>query len=293
MKFELVKTLTSDNLRLNGLFAEGKTTNSAVLFIHGFEGDFYSHKWIVMLGEAMAEQGISFLTAQHRGTAKQQELITRHGKAHNAGSYFERLEEAYLDIDAWISFLERRGIEEVILAGHSLGTIKVVRYLFEGNKVSVVRKLVLLCPFDKNWLVKHTAQEIAGTSLEELVAIAEHNVKEGKGEQLAPNLFDEVPHSFANYLSWADQSEIGRMFDFHEAKYTFPLLTKIQIPVKIIVGTSDEFFHPSNPQHPEEAMNILLTKIPKSEGRLLQGARHSFKGYEEEMVREVVEFVEE
>jgi predicted alpha/beta hydrolase family esterase len=34
------------------------------------------------------------------------------------------------------------------LQGHSLGTFKIVRYLFEGKYADKINKLILLAPFD-------------------------------------------------------------------------------------------------------------------------------------------------
>ena len=64
----------------------------------------------------------------------------------------ELLEEAHLDISAWIKFLLDEGYQEIILQGHSLGTIKVIRYLFEGEYKNKISKLILLAPFEKHAL---------------------------------------------------------------------------------------------------------------------------------------------
>ena len=48
-----------------------------------------------------------------------------------------------------------QGYSEFILAGHSLGTIKSVRYLFEGEYADTIRSLILLAPFDKMDILKN------------------------------------------------------------------------------------------------------------------------------------------
>jgi pimeloyl-ACP methyl ester carboxylesterase len=80
------------------------------------------------------------------------------------------------------------------------------------------------------------------------------------------------------------------MFEFCSKDYDFPVLKKIKIPTKIIVGSKDEYFYPSNPKHPEGAMGILLKNITNSTGKIIDGAIHSFKPHEDVMVREVGEF---
>ncbi len=81
------------------------------------------------------------------------------------------------------------------------------------------------------------------------------------------------------------------MFEFCSKNYDFPILRQIKIPVKIIVGEKDEYFHLSNKDHPEEAMSILLKNIPNSQGVIIPGARHSYKPHEDIMAKEVIKFI--
>ena len=103
----------------------------------------------------------------------------------------------------------------------------------------------------------------------------------------------EVYLSYQTFISWYKQDGLGRMFEFCSSDYKFPILNKISIPTKIIVGTKDEFFYQSNPEHSEQALNILLKNIRNSKGVLIKNAPHSFAPYEKEMANEVIEFVVE
>ena len=138
--------------------------------------------------------------------------------------------------------------------------------------------------------MKNAANQINKT-LEELIKIAKSKVENGKGNELAPYGFDDVPHSYQNFVSWADQSDFGRMFDFHDNEYTFPLLRKIQIPLKVIVGDKDEFFNPSNPENPMEAIKILQKYIQDVDYDLIKGSTHSYKDYEKVLIDSILNFV--
>jgi pimeloyl-ACP methyl ester carboxylesterase len=80
------------------------------------------------------------------------------------------------------------------------------------------------------------------------------------------------------------------MFDFSDAAYDFPVLRSIEVPVKVIVGSKDAIFHPTNPDHPEEAMGILLRHLRLGYGKIIEGAPHSFYGFEEELADEILDF---
>jgi pimeloyl-ACP methyl ester carboxylesterase len=69
------------------------------------------------------------------------------------------------------------------------------------------------------------------------------------------------------------------------------LLNKIQIPVKVIVGTKDEYFHPTNPKHTEEAAKILEDNIKECEVNLINDAGHQYIGYEDVLAKSVLEFI--
>lgn len=291
MPTELIQVYTADNLKLSGLFFRGEKDKPVVIYLHGFEGDFFTHKWISMIGEKLVSEGKSFLSIQTRGTAISSVLQTKSGVWKYLGSHYEKLEESDLDIDAWVNFLIEEGYENIILSGHSLGTYKAIYYLFSDSKYkNKIQKLLLLCPFDKNWLLKNAAKEI-NSNVEELIKKAEEKVVEGKSDEIAPYGFDDVPHSYANFLSWARNDDLGKVFDFHDKEYDFPILQKISIPTKVICGTKDEFIHPANPENPEVAMEILQNKIPNVETKFIENAGHSFWGFEEEMVEEVNKFV--
>lgn len=293
MKAELVKTTTEDNLFLNGLFVEGDKQKPAMIFIHGFEGDFYSHKFISTLGEEFARNNYTFLSVQTRGTGQKIELVQTDFEPRFIGSHLELLEEAFLDIDAWVKFLLDKGYSNIILSGHSLGTIKSVRYLFEGKYKDKIKKLILFAPFDKNG----AEDKFTKGKWKEYVEIAKKKVEEGKGEDYIPmdstDPWDEINISYQTYASWYSQDDIGCMFDFYRQDYNFPTLNKIQIPVQFIVGSKDDFFNATNPENSQEALDILLKNISNSTWEIINGAGHTFNGYEEELVKDVLDFINE
>lgn len=286
-KNKIVRVASLDGLYLYGYFAP-KNGKVALLHIHGFEGNFYENEFVWSIGGKLDKMGITFLTANTRGNGKDTNFNTTKNKIVRVGGHYESLDDAYLDIDAWIKFLMDEGYGEIYLQGHSLGTIKSVRYLFEGKYKDKVKKLILICPFDGKAMIDRDIKK----DINELVKKAEEKVKQGKGEELASEEFETVGMSYKTYVSWYQRNDFGRMFEFCNKDYDFPLLQKIKIPTKVIVGSKDEFFHTSNPNHPEEAVKIMLDKIPNSEGKIIQKAPHSFIGFENELAEEMSDFVQ-
>jgi pimeloyl-ACP methyl ester carboxylesterase len=287
MKAELVKSITADDLILNGLLVEGNKDKPVLLMIHGFESDFFSHKFIESISNELSQNDLSFLTVQTRGSFIKQEVFQPDGEVIYGGCEVELLNEAYLDIDAWVKFLADRGFTNIVLSGHSLGTIKSVRYMFEGKYKDNIKSLILFCPFDKNGEM----EVIRNETWRENVIEAKKMIDAGRGREMTPAKWHEIHTSYQTYYSWYFEDDFGCMFDFYRKDYDFPILKKINVPVHIIVGTKDEFFHITNPEHPEEAMNILIKNLEHGTGELIEDAMHVFRGYEEIVAEEVLKFM--
>jgi len=288
MNLQLVRTPTSDNLFLNALYSPGDTSKPAVLFIHGFCGDFYSNTFFHKIREQLQSQNIASLAIQTRGTGILTEFFTEDGEGREIGSYYEKLEEAHLDISAWIEFLHAQGYKDIILAGYSLGTIKAVRYLFEGKYADLVKKLVLLAPFDKNGYM----ERLIPGSLKDYVKIAEQMVQQGKGLAFVPPHMEDYPMSYQTYVSWYKDSDLSSMWDFYRGdEYNFPAMSKISVPTSIVVGDADDFFYIPELTTLEKTKEILHKYIKNLELTIIPGAEHSFVEFEERVAQSVVTFI--
>ncbi len=284
---KLLQITTSDGLYLHGYYAPSEDKRLGVLYIHGMEGNFYQDNFIHILADKFEEDGVGLLTVNTRGNGKETDLNTVDGNIKRIGSRYELLDESHLDITDWIKFLISEDYKEIILMGHSAGAVKVVRYLFEGELKEKVNKIILLSPIDPlGYRIAKGRNDIEG-----FLKKAQTKVDEGKGDELVTSEFDHDILSYKTFISWYKQDELGRMFEFCTKDYDFPILKQIKIPTKIIVGSKDEYFHPGNLEHPEEAMEILLKNIPYSIGKIIEGAVHSFKPHEEVMAKEVCSFV--
>src|SRR3989344_4535069 len=112
--YNLVRVETKDKLLLRGLYVEGNKTKPAVIHIHGFQGDFFTQEFAKKIALKLRDNKIGFISAQNRGTGIESEIYatTKEGWKLGGASY-ELLEEAYLDIDAWVKFLLDQGHKDI------------------------------------------------------------------------------------------------------------------------------------------------------------------------------------
>lgn len=287
--YTLIQVSTEDELILNGLYQAGEKQKAACLFVHGFTGDFYSQPFFHAIAGALREQGNALVLAQHRGTGLHTEFLKVGGGDAQLGSYYERLEDAHLDITALVKFLKEEGYEKIVLMGHSLGTIKIVRYLFEGAFRSSVEKLVLLAPFDKNAFIVRKA----GARWDEFLKAAHKKIAAGKGEEVVrvPE-YEDFPLSYQTFYSWYQKDDLSCMWDFYRTDYDFPVLHKIEVPVLAILGERDQFVtYPEFNETAETALSIMKKHLPHAETLHLLDCNHTFKGQEEAVASATAAFV--
>lgn len=287
MTGQLVTTNTADSLLLSGFLTEGDKQKPVVLYIHGWCGDFFSNPYIPVLATELSKIGSAFLSVQTRGMGNKYSVSVPEGHKIIGGEY-ELLEEAHLDISAWVQFLKTAGYQKIVLMGHSLGTHKIVRAALECENAADIGGLILLSPFDKMFLLEKASPGQRDMHLE----IAQKMIAEKRGEEMIPTDWCFFQVSYQTFLSSYGENDFTHMFDFSKENYQFPVLKKITIPTHVIVGSQDEYFYQSNPMHPEEAMNMLLKNLADSSGKIIVGAKHRYVGHEQEVAQEVIHFLE-
>lgn len=287
----LIHTTTSDDLQLSALqYGDIQGDNQrAVIYVHGFTGDFYTWPFSSEMGKSIAEKGGMLLAIQTRGTGLYTEFLkTSRLEEKYIGSYYEILEEAYLDIDAWILWLQSQGIKEVVLAGHSLGTLKVTRYLFEGTYTQLVKKISLLGPFDKNAYV----EQKSGEKWHEHVNYALKMMEEGKGQEIIPSTFDDFPMTYQTFYSWYRPSELNEMWDFYRMNsYDFPLWKKVSLPVQIITSADDESLDYPQFYKKDQAYDCMKKHIAGVEIVVSPSGGHCFLGQDTFVAKKFCQFV--
>jgi len=115
MTYEHIQVTTKDELILNGLFLTGDKYKEACIFVHGFTSDFYIHKLYHAIAKEMKVSGNALILAQNRGTGMHTEFMTSNSGWRYVGSFYEKIEEAHLDISAFVSYLLDQGYQKINL----------------------------------------------------------------------------------------------------------------------------------------------------------------------------------
>ncbi len=142
---ELVHTITSDKLKLDGAWYPGPDSNTtAILLLHGVGGNFYSSSLLDRFAAALTQLDLSVLRANTRG----HDLVSLaqvNGRFRWEGAAFETVSRCTRDIAAWLAFLREHNLRRLIVLGHSLGALKAI-YAAADDPAATPDAIVALSP---------------------------------------------------------------------------------------------------------------------------------------------------
>ncbi|MGI6549791.1 MAG: alpha/beta hydrolase [Syntrophomonadales bacterium] len=143
MKAEMVAIKAEDGVLLHGAYYEGREDNPAVVLLPGAAMNFYTGVG-AFLPAALAENGFACLNINHRG----HDVGTAPDPVNPRviGAIFDCFEDCVLDIRAMVDFLEKRGANKIVLAGHSQGALKILYALREEKMESVAGVIIMSAP---------------------------------------------------------------------------------------------------------------------------------------------------
>jgi len=288
MKTRFLRVVTKDKLILQGLLYEpDKSTDRVILHIHGMAGNFYENRFLDSMAEVFTKNGWAFLSVNTRGHDLIADFPISGTKEEfkRIGNFREKFEECVLDIEAWMDFIDKTGYKNIILQGHSLGSVKAVYYLAKTGDTRV-SKLVLASPPDIVGLAE------AEKDHKDLLKLSKKMISEGRGEEMLPKLIWNWYCLSANtYVDFGERGNPIDVFNTH-SKDKPSVLEKIKIPALAFLGSKDD----AAILPMKEALKIIKKKAkncPRFNIQIVEGAPHSYFGYEREVAEMISDWLKE
>ena len=277
MKTKFVRVITEDKLILSGnLYSPDLPSKKVILHIHGMGGSFYENRFLDFMANEFTAKGYSFLCVNNRGAGYFSDFPMAGEKESykHIGNAYEKFEECVYDIRAGIDFLEEEGYTEIILQGHSLGSVKVAYYVAKTHDARV-SKLILVSPSDMVGLAEDKDHAKRYTLSKDLVA-------QGRGDEILPELlWNSYRLSAATYINLSERKSAVDVFNTYD-KEAPSCIGEIVIPVLAILGgTDDAAILPI-----EEALEVIKAKAKKApifDTAIVAKAPHSYFGYEKQL----------
>ena len=245
-------------------------------------GNFYSNPFYYNVGDTLNSAGIDFVYAQTCDAFGQMRSVDVYTEEQVLiGSWNERFSYTVDDVGAWVNYAEHVGYEHVVLAGHSLGANKVIRYLSKTNDPRVDRFL-LLSPCN----VRH----LTGVVTPKERAVVRTMVERGKGQEMLPfALLGWIECVADTAADWLFSDELDNVHV--EPNADFAQVARIGHEGALLIGTYDTFTYGD----PAGFLTNINDHFPHPEHNkivFIEGTGHTYQQKEQEMADNVLELVQ-
>jgi len=282
MHVELVRTQTTDGLRLDGALravSDGQVREKpAVMVLHGVGGNFYSQGTLEPTINLLHAAGYPTLAINTRGHDSVFGAQLG-GVRKRLGAAYEIVDDCKLDLAAWIKLLLARGHERIMLLGHSLGAIKAI-YAQAGDQHPNVAAVIAVSPPRLSYTAFMNAQE--SSLFFDSMAIARELAKEGAGDELFTAKFPfPLLISADSYIDKYGPAERYNILEFTH---------QLRCPALFVYGTK-ELTHGGIAF---AGMPEALAKLPSLATReiiTIEGADHFYAGVQEQLASRVGEWL--
>jgi len=285
--------LATDGVILNGLLYESKEkTQEIILSVHGMGSNCFKKRDEIIANKAN-EEGIDYFCFNNRGSE-----IVKYIKKEMAGKKEEKLGgtayedilESYEDIVGAILKVKELGYQDIYLQGHSLGSTKIVYTYHElqdekrEDILENIKGILLLSLID----IPSSLKFYLGDKFETYLEFAQKSEKEGKALTFMPKESFIHPISCKTFLRYAqDNQEID--FAQYGKDTALKKLNLIIKPLFMRWGNEQEMIL-QTAEELVETVNKSITN-PKKDIAFIEGANHSYKGKEEILAQQIIEFI--
>lgn len=180
---EIIRVNTPRGLELKGAMWGNTNMDSVVIMMSGICSNVFQNDLLCATGDLLSKNNIAFI-AGHAMDAfsciAYSDFST--GKQLYTGVVYDDFNLVYEDVEAYVKYAKEIGFEKIILAGHSLGSNKIIHYL--GNTDDdFVDYFIVSAPVDLSywWTVM--------PNIDICLKEAEKFKAEGRGKDILPYLF--------------------------------------------------------------------------------------------------------
>lgn len=238
---ELIQIVTPKKYILNGFWFGPANPKTAYILIHGLTSNaFANHPLVTPLVDVQT----AVLTFSNRGSEKIsrfKRVDHRKKKGYTSvmiGEAHEVFADCVDDLQGVVSYVKARGVQKVLLVGHSTGCQKSIYYLSKKNKQQNIDGVILLAPMSDYAGAK---KQIEKSVLDEATRYAQNLVSQGKPHALLPLPVWPLMHDAQRFLSLYTPESEEEIFCYADPNKKPSTLQKVRIPQLIVLAGRDEY----------------------------------------------------
>ncbi len=191
---EIISIQTPRGLILKGAMWGDTSMNTVVIMMSGICSNVFQNELLPEAGKVLSKNGIAFIAGQATDAFSFISYSnTKTGKQTTTGVVTDDFSMAYEDVESYVKYAKDLGFKKIILAGHSLGSNRVIHYLANTTD-EYVDNFILSAPVD----LKHFFDIIPDKEM--YFDTAQKFVDEGRGKDILPFAFMGFSPMTANTL---------------------------------------------------------------------------------------------
>ena len=282
---EIIRVKTPRGLELKGAIWGDNTMDSVVITMSGICSNVFQNDLLTASGELLSANNIAFI-AGHAMDAfsciAYSDFST--GKQKYTGVVFDDFSLTYEDVEAYVKYAKKLGFKNIILAGHSLGSNRIIHYL--GNTPdNFVDYFIVSAPVD----LGHWFKVMPNVS--ECIKLAEKFVSEGRGREI-------LPYHFGGFSPMCAETVLGFYNAFNlkncpviSGEGETKSLNNIKINGAFVIGAKDSLTE-GDPEGFMKKINSYCKHPGQNKVIVVPDASHIFYGKHEEYASVILECVE-
>lgn len=180
---DIIKVNTPRQLELKGAMFGNNKMDSVVIIMSGICSNVFQNDLLLSTGELLSQNNIACIIGHAMDAfscLSYSDFST--GKQKTTGVFDDDFSLVYEDVEAYVKYAKELGFKKIILAGHSLGSNKIINYL--GNTAdNFVDYFIVSAPVD----LTHWFNVMPNIS--KCIELAKEFVKDGRENEILPFLF--------------------------------------------------------------------------------------------------------
>lgn len=191
---EIINVQTPRGLILKGAMWGDVSMNTVVIMMSGICSNVFQNELLPEAGKVLNENGIAFIAGQAMDAFSYISYSnTKTGKQTTTGVVNDDFSLSFEDVDSYVKYAKNLGFKKIILAGHSLGSNRVIHYLANTDN-DFVNNFIISAPID----LRHFFDIIPDREM--YFETAQKFVDEGRGKDILPFPFMGFSPMCANTL---------------------------------------------------------------------------------------------
>lgn len=282
---EIIRVKTPRGLELKGAMWGSDRMNTVVIMMSGICSNVFQNDLLTSTGGLLNKNNIAFI-AGHAMDAfsciAYSDFST--GKQKYTGVVYDDFSLVYEDVEAYVKFARDLGFKNIILAGHSLGSNKIIHYL--GNTSdNFVDYFIVSAPVD----LAHWFEVMP--NVKECIELAKKFVDENRGTEILPYLFGGFsPMSAETVLSFYNAFNLKNCPVISNNGETASL-SNIKVNGSFVIGEKDSLTD-GNPEGFMVKLNSYCKHPERNQVIVIPDASHIFYGKDKEYAQTILECVE-